>query len=206
MRKYLMFLILVMGVNLGFAQQNEFFKEEKETYDRYELELMEEFKVRYAQASEFQKGLLKKQFEKVASKIDSARNVAYINALIKTKIELDLNKSEVKNEVKIPKNSNDKVDKDAEYPGGIDMLRAEVVNNFNTEVIHTDKEVLSTVVNFIVEKDGQISNVKAKGEHNGFNKQAEIAIYLLSNHFSPARKLGMPVRSFYKLPLKMRFE
>lgn len=210
MKKLLFFIILMLSNYKSFAQQNIYFKEAKEIYDKHQEELLNEFRYRMLYANEEQKLALQKQFIEVSTKIDSARNKAYLDALIKTKVDLDLsriNKNEENTEEKkiINKDKEETVDEEATYPIGINGLRSEVSDSFYTDAI-TAEGILSTEVTFMVEKDGQITNVKASGTHRGFNIQAEIAIYLLSHRFSPAKKGGVPVRSRYRFPMKMRFE
>lgn len=209
MRKIAIFLLFIIGGGYGFSQQNIFFQEAKEKFDKYEEEFKQEFKTRYAFLSDEQKYLVENQYIKILSSIDEARNKAYIEALIKTKVAYDLERISNKNNVqkgKIPNNKRKSEDIPAEYPTGINGLRNEVAELFYTEAINSDEGILATTTTFMVEVDGSITNVKAEGEHIGFNRQAEIAIYLLSHRFKPATRNGVPARSIYRFPMKMRFE
>lgn len=200
---------MVLGYVSCFCQQNDFFRKAKETYDGYENRINSEFNRRMMSLSAEEAYLLKSEYLAALIEIEDNRTKAYVEALVKTKINEDLI------EYKNPKNSTFKDSKDyvlnverresAEYPTGFLGLRAEVMNLFNTNLIYANTGVITTLVTFIVEKDGSVTNVKARGENIEFNKQAEIAIYLLSEKFKPARVKGNPVRSKFRFPIKMKF-
>lgn len=208
MRKIVVFLVFVIGIGWGFSQQNSFFKEVKEIYDKYENDFKQEFDKRYSFLSNEQKHLIEAEYVEILSKIKETRNRAYLEALIKTKVALDLERIRGSQNPKQEKSQHRRmqVDREAEYPTGVAGFRAEIIELFNTDAINSGEGVLSTMITFVVEKDGTISDVKSEGEHIGFNRQAEIAIYLLSYRFKPAVKNGKEVRIAYKFPIKMRFE
>jgi len=58
----------------------------------------------------------------------------------------------------------------------------------------------------VVEPDGSVSSVRADGTNPIFNRQAEIAVYMLPEKFSPALVNGKPVRYNFSIPLAMKFE
>ncbi|WP_449399905.1 hypothetical protein [Chryseobacterium wanjuense] len=60
--------------------------------------------------------------------------------------------------------------------------------------MYAEEKTVKTDVAFIVEKDGTISNVHAQGNNFTFNRQAEIALYSISEKFSPATLKGNTVR------------
>ncbi|RMZ61219.1 hypothetical protein D1632_02945 [Chryseobacterium nematophagum] len=154
------------------------------------------------------KDAIKKDFILFMRKMDSIENTALIGALLKVKNIEDLNTLQNKNI--ITKNTDDKVpyttDKSADYPGGVDALRKEVAHLFYGGSVYSETPNIKTNVKFIVEKDGSISNVKAEGENFTFNRQAEIAIYSISEKFSPAVINGTPVRYRFNLPLTFSFK
>ena len=65
---------------------------------------------------------------------------------------------------------------------------------------------MSTVVTFIVERDGSISSVKAAGKDAAFNREAERTIKSVKGKWVPAKVKGQAVRSYFKFPVSMMFE
>lgn len=99
-----------------------------------------------------------------------------------------------------------KVDVEAAFQGGINSFRAKVVQNFNTGDFEGTGELMKTMVTFIVEKDGTISNIKATGTDRDFNAEAERTIRKINGKWSPAKLNGENVRSYFKFPISMMFE
>ncbi len=98
------------------------------------------------------------------------------------------------------------VDVEASFPGGIDVFRNKAIQNFDTSDFDGSGNMLSTMVTFIVEKDGSITSIKASGSDTSFNKEAESTIKKLKGKWIPAKIKGQPVRSYFKFPISMRFE
>jgi len=88
----------------------------------------------------------------------------------------------------------------------MNALRKEVAQLFYGDGVFSEKGNIKTNVAFIVEKDGTISDVKAEGDNFTFNRQAEIAVYSVSEKFSPAYTNGNPVRYRFRLPLVLSFD
>ncbi|WP_300670004.1 energy transducer TonB [Soonwooa sp.] len=107
----------------------------------------------------------------------------------------------VKDVNEIPK----KVDFEASFKGGLDAFRKAVGENVNTNAVD-QTGVVSAVVTFIVERDGTISNVKAKGTDADFNKEAERAIKNIKTKWTPAKLDGEFVRSYFKIPISIQIE
>ena len=92
------------------------------------------------------------------------------------------------------------VDVEADYGnGGLNGFRAKVAENFDSE------GMLTTTVKFVVETNGTVSQVKATGANSDFNREAERVVRSIKG-WKPAKKGGVNVRSYYSLPLKMKFE
>ena len=97
------------------------------------------------------------------------------------------------------------VDVEADYGnGGLNGFRAKVHENFDTEAVEGEG-VLTTTVKFVVETNGTVSQVKATGSNADFNREAERVVRSIKG-WKPAKKGGINVRSYYSLPLKMKFE
>lgn len=170
--------------------------------------LNNEFQKKYlAEKDLLSKDAVKNDFMFFMKKMDSIENVALIGALVKIKNLEDLNN--IHSKALKSGNISDFVpvtDKSADYPGGLNALRQEVTNIFYTDGVYSETKTVKTDVAFIVEKDGSISNVHALGDNFTFNRQAEIALYSISEKFSPAIFKGNAVRYRYTLPLTMNFE
>lgn len=94
----------------------------------------------------------------------------------------------------------------ANFIGGIDAFRNKVIDKFDTADFENEG-VISTTVTFIVEKDGTISGLKADGKNADFNKEAIRTIMSIKGKWTPGKdKFGQAVRSYFKFPVKMKFD
>lgn len=186
------------------AQQNQNFKDVKLFFDNHRQLLTSEFKKRVSLETTLEnQNAVKNDFALFMSKLDSLENVALIEALVKTKNREVLSKTSLPNTENANFQMLEQIEKIAEYPGGMDALRTTVASVFYESSIN-DQPILKTDVRFVVEKDGSITNVVASGENSNFNRQAEIAVYLLPERFKPGYLHGAPVRSMYRLPLTLK--
>jgi len=191
-----------------FAQQKEEFRLVKSYYNQHRMMLNSEFKKKFdSETNNFVKAGIKSDYQLFMKKMDSIENIALIGALLKVRNTEDL--QGIGKQKHLSDNNSDKpadVEKAADYPGGINILRQEVADLFYTEGVYTETKTVKTNVAFIVEKDGSISNVHAQGDNFTFNRQAEIALYSVAEKFSPAFVKGDPVRYRFKLPLTLTLE
>ena len=194
--------------SLCFSQQAEEFRNVKNYYNHHRQLLNNEFKKKYdAETNILSKDAIKGDFVFFMKKMDSIENVALIGALLKVKNLEDLRKIQTRS--MISGNHPDLIsttEKSADYPGGINALRQEVANLFYIDGVYADEKTVKANVAFIVEKDGTISDVQAQGTNFTFNRQAEIALYSISEKFAPAVFKGSNVRYRFKLPLTMTFD
>ncbi len=118
----------------------------------------------------------------------------------------------------------DKIDKEAVFPeGGIDGFRNLLASKVDADKIDEYKEVersrkwifrkksiskaiISSVLTFIVELDGTISDISAKGENQSFNEEIERAVKSIQTKWIPAEVKGEKVRSKYYVPVKITVE
>ena len=71
----------------------------------------------------------------------------------------------------------------------------------------TPSVMLSTTLSFIIEPDGTMSNILAEGENQSFNKEMERVVKEdIKDKWIPAEIKGKKVRSYYKMPIRMRIE
>lgn len=172
--------------------------------------LGKEFRKKFdAETNNFHKASIKQDYLLFMQKMDSIENVALTGALLKTKNLEDLDKLRLVNKTLPAEPSMSPsvvIDKTADYPGGINSLRKEVADLFYLGGVYSEIKTVKTNVAFIVERDGSITHVQAEGDNFTFNRQAEIAVYSISQKFSPAIVNGDPVRYRFRLPLTMNIE
>lgn len=191
------------------AQQNEEFISTKKFFDYQRFNLNQEFKKQLAKEKSAQRKLeSKKDYSEFILKLDSIQNRAYINTLIKVKNREDLSwiTSRTLPVLQLKNPAKEDLTAEAQYPGGLKMLRTHIADLFYSDSILPDQKLLKTEVVFVVEKDGYISGVHAEGDNFTFNRQAEIAMYLLPEKFTPAIANGSAVRYPFRLPFTMNFD
>ncbi len=209
MSRIFLLIVFLTITNFLFAQQNEEFKRVKNYFDYQRFMLNNEFRKKFeSENNSTEKLKIKEDFNEFIQKIDSIQNTALIGALIKTKNREDLSHFGFQSASRQEKESSQKseLSKEANYPGGFENLRGQVADLFYTEAVLGNGKPLETSIAFVVERDGSISSVHAEGENFTFNRQAEIAMYLLPEKFDPAFINGMAVRYRFRLPLAMNFE
>ncbi|KEY17997.1 hypothetical protein HY04_05575 [Kaistella antarctica] len=169
--------------------------------------LNREFKKRFdREANNANKIAVQNDFQEFMLKLDSIQNNAMVNALVTVKIREDL--SRLQNQT-LTSNQNpikSQLSSNANYPGGFNLMRQQIIDLFYTDAVLTDHKMMKADLLFVVEKDGSVSSVKAEGDNFSFNKQAEIAFYLLPEKFSPAFINGTPIRYQFRLPVAMDFK
>lgn len=198
-----MALVLMLSCAIS-AQQSHEFKEIKDYFDSQKELLKVQFHQKYlSEKNPLYKKKIKADYMMFMQKIDSVRNSAYLGALIRVKNTEDLNKI-ITNHGDFVNNKNVET---PTFPNGIDSLRKKVAELFYSEAIKYDGREINAVLSFVVEKDGTISDVRAEGDVPAFNKQAEIALYLLPDKFEKPGKIdGNAVRYMFKMPLRMRLD
>lgn len=184
------------------AQQKEEFRLVKSYYNQHRNMLNKEFKKKFdAESNTVKKAAIKGDFLFFMKKMDSIENNALIGALLKVRNLEDL--QTIKNPRLTSSEKFADAEKIADYPGGINSLRQEVANLLYVDGVYSKEKMIKTDVDFIVEKDGTVSNVHAQGDNFTFNRQAEIALYSLAEKFSPALLKGDPTIYRFKLPLTL---
>lgn len=96
------------------------------------------------------------------------------------------------------------VEQNAEYPGGQDALLADLSKFTKYPPQAKENNIQGKIfVNFVVEKDGSISNIKVVrgAELGGGLADAAVAAVRKLKRFTPGRQNGNPVRQFYNLPV-----
>lgn len=108
-------------------------------------------------------------------------------------------------EVKVNTNEvYDSVDQSAEYPGGMSALRRFLGENFDTSLFDGGEGQMTAKLKFVVERDGSVSDVKItqKSGNGEFDNEA-IRVVKKLKKWSPGKKNGESVRSYYSVPFTM---
>ncbi|MGA9211078.1 hypothetical protein [Kaistella sp.] len=95
-----------------------------------------------------------------------------------------------------------------EYEIGINGFRGLVAQHFNTSAVTLEDGIVRTMARFLVDEQGNISNITAIGDYREFNLLTTIALYEIRNEgkWKPAEKDGIPVPSVLAVPITMKFE
>ena len=127
---------------------------------------------------------------------------------------------------KLEKTANYPVTIAPDFPdGGINGFRQLVASKFNIDKVNPYQHLpieyvkkiqqmilqnkstpdiqLMTTVKFIVEPDGSLSNISAKGENQSFNEEAELAVKTIQVKWIPGEANGKKIKSLYSMPIKM---
>ena len=96
------------------------------------------------------------------------------------------------------------VDEEVEFEGGLSNFRTKIANGFRDigfrPIVHRAN------ISFVVDLDGSITDVKATGNNAMFNRECERTVRYVKIKCKPAKLNGQPVRSRFKMPIKMQFE
>lgn len=93
------------------------------------------------------------------------------------------------------------LDKQPEYPGGINKFYEYVGNNFEKPDMD-ETENSSVYVSFVIEKDGSMTDVKVlRNPGYGLGKEAIRVLKSLRTKWKPGIKDGQPVRTQFTLPI-----
>ena len=98
------------------------------------------------------------------------------------------------------------VDELPQFPGGFEAMYKWVGQNLKYPQEAIKNEIQGRVtIQFVVEKDGTISEVKAlKSPHKLLTDEAERIVGLMSGKWTPAKNKGEIVRSHFRLPITFR--
>ncbi len=95
-----------------------------------------------------------------------------------------------------------RLDKKAEFPGGIQSFIRVVQRNYRVPDIQASK--YTVYVSFVVEIDGSISDIKViRDPGNGLGQEAIRTLKNIKTKWEPGIYQGNPVRMLYYLPIKI---
>lgn len=97
------------------------------------------------------------------------------------------------------------IEKEAVFSKGSAEFQRLIAENFRLKKIRATS-LISCEMNFIVERDGTLSNITATGDNESFNKEAIRAVTKIKEKWIPATINGQSVRQRFKVPLTINFE
>ncbi|ROH96000.1 energy transducer TonB [Chryseobacterium daecheongense] len=97
------------------------------------------------------------------------------------------------------------VEKAAEFPKGINNFQQLIAKNFRERKVK-GQGVETCELIFVVERDGSMTGIQAKGSNESFNEEAIRALSKIKYKWIPGEINGYKVRSRYKVPLTLRFD
>lgn len=103
----------------------------------------------------------------------------------------------------LPKPMSSKDVKAPEFPGGIDAFNKLAQDNFNRKNVKCDNGTITTKVNFTVNAQGQVIDVKAVGNNDSLNKEAIRAVESVKEKWTPGSANNQNVKSYFSLPFKL---
>ncbi|WP_442787343.1 energy transducer TonB [Flavobacterium suncheonense] len=93
------------------------------------------------------------------------------------------------------------------YPGGLGKFVKDVSEKFKTPELETDAKTLKVLVNFVIEKDGTLSNIKViRDPGHNLGKEALRVLNSMKTKWSPGYKNGEPVRTSFNLPIVINIQ
>lgn len=96
--------------------------------------------------------------------------------------------------------------KQPEFPGGMNEFKKNFSGNFDTTPLKVSNATLKTTIYFVVEPDGNVNRIKAVGDNEDFNKEAERTIKSMNTKYEPATVNNLAVRYLMRFPLSMRLK
>ena len=93
----------------------------------------------------------------------------------------------------------------ATFPAGNDVFTKMIYAKFNHGVIDCDDEETKqrTVIEFIVEKDGTLSDIKAIGNNQALNREGVRIVNSIKDKWTPGIVKGKNVRMKFRQPLTL---
>ncbi len=94
------------------------------------------------------------------------------------------------------------VEEPAQFPGGDEALLKFIQENTKYPIEAIKNNISGTVyVQFVVEKDGSISDVKVVRGIGGICDEEAVRVITKMPSWIPAKQKGIPVRSYYVIPI-----
>lgn len=92
-----------------------------------------------------------------------------------------------------------------EFPGGVDSMKTFLRREIVYPKVALENGITGTVlVEFIVEKDGRVTNGKVKVPLYSDCDAEALRVVMSMPKWKPAKNMGKPVRCFYQVPITFR--
>lgn len=96
------------------------------------------------------------------------------------------------------------VEEAAEYPGGINGLRKVISKELDASKI-IGRGLIASETTFIVDQEGKLSDFKSTGNVS-LAAEMERVLSTMKKRWIPAKINGQPVRTYYRIPMRMNLE
>ena len=94
------------------------------------------------------------------------------------------------------------MENDPEFPGGVEAMYKYLAQNIKYPQLARENNITGKVyVEFVVEKDGSVSNVKVLRDIGGGCGQEAVRVVKSMPKWSPGKQRGKAVRVQYRLPV-----
>jgi len=99
-------------------------------------------------------------------------------------------------------------DHEAYFPKGTEAFIKKVENLITLESVKVKKreKTLTAMLNFTIEKDGSLIEIRASGSNNSFNAALEKAVKHVHGKWIPAQQNGYFVRSKIQIPVSINLK
>lgn len=92
----------------------------------------------------------------------------------------------------------------AEYPGGLNAFRKVIIKELDASKV-TGRGLITSETIFIVDQEGKLSDFKSIGNAS-LAAEMERVLSSMKKRWIPAKIDGQPVRTYYRIPMKMNLE
>ena len=96
------------------------------------------------------------------------------------------------------------VEEAAEYPGGLDAFRKVIVKELDSSKV-IGRGLIASETTFIVDQEGKLSDFKSTGNAS-LAAEMERVLSSMKKRWIPAKIDGQPVRTYYRIPMRMNLE
>lgn len=99
------------------------------------------------------------------------------------------------------------VEDEPEFPGGMEALYKYLASNIKYPVAAKEQKIQGhVIVNFVIEKDGSVSNIKLLRDIGGGCGEEAIRVVQAMPKWKPARLRGKRVRAQFNLPINFNLK
>ncbi|MDQ0592315.1 hypothetical protein QFZ37_000684 [Chryseobacterium ginsenosidimutans] len=96
-------------------------------------------------------------------------------------------------------------EKPAAFPLGATVFKDKIIKNFKSRKIISKAETESCEITFVIDKEGNMTDVEAFGSNESFNDEAVRAVSKITQKWIPAEMNREKVRYRFRIPLTLTF-